>query len=135
MTSSPALTADKDLVYEIVKLCRQYEDGFLGGDYMFSYAGARTEDAPVQVGLILGMHFAYGGSDYEEITAEDLPALRKAYEDVAAIEGTPTIWGTTVFVCRKRNQRPNPRPNTPESITALVADLPPGPYELDNWQK
>lgn len=120
------MATDKDLVYEIIKLCCQYEDGIPSADYMFSHDGSS-----MHAGLILGMHFAYGGSDYEEITAEDFPELRRAYEDVAVIEGTPTYWATTVFVCRKRNQRPNPRPNTPDSITALVADLPPGPYEKE----
>lgn len=44
--------------------------------------------------------FFCGCSDAEEVEVEDLPALEKAMEDGGY------IWGSYLFVCRKRGMRP-----------------------------
>ena len=44
--------------------------------------------------------FFWGCSDAEEIEVDDLPALEKAMEDGGY------IWGSYLFVCRKRGMRP-----------------------------
>lgn len=49
----------------------------------------------------------WGCSDREEILPTDLPMLRQSYEDVKA-SGTKyySIYGQTLFICRKRGMRP-----------------------------
>lgn len=49
--------------------------------------------------------FCWACADGEDITADSLPELKKAIEDVVALD-RPSYYGTLLYCCRRRKMRP-----------------------------
>ena len=63
--------------------------------------------------------FAWACADCEEVKEEDLPDLQRAIDDVIEAAGEDgRSWGTNLWVCRKREMRPQGAfyPGMPEAV-------------------
>jgi len=75
------------------------------------------EYAPITIFVTCNDVFFWGSADCEEITAEDLPALKQACDDANAATigdhvgtgkqfGYGSIYGPVLWIARKRKERP-----------------------------
>lgn len=76
--------------------------------------------APVTFFATCNDFFAWGGSDVEPITPQDVPLLEQAADDVDTVAGGGG-WAGELFAARKRGMRPQ---------GAAYADIPQGLWPL-----
>lgn len=64
------------------------------------------EDGTISFYINVNDRFAWACADAEDITAEDLPELERAILDCQAADSCAAAYGPFLFVCRKRQMRP-----------------------------
>ena len=93
---------NRDLIYEVIKLVAELDEGDTD-DFMFWPVTAEG----VRVVVNCSDVFAWGSADGEIVTEENLPILRKAYEDeIAASPEDVALHAGWLFCARVRNMRP-----------------------------
>lgn len=63
-----------------------------------------TQEDSLHFSLDCSDFFMWGCADSQEVTTENLPVLKKAYEDANAVGARSWAWA--LFVCRVQNMRP-----------------------------
>lgn len=95
-------TDNRDLIYQVIALAAELDEGETS-DFMFWPLTAEG----VRVSVNCSDVFYWGCADAEVITPENLPLLRKAYEDeIAASPDDVQLHAGWLFVSRIRNLRP-----------------------------
>lgn len=64
------------------------------------------EYAPITFWINCNDLMAWGSSDGEDLTIENLSVLRQSIDDIETIDKVGFIYGPSLFVCRMRKQRP-----------------------------
>jgi hypothetical protein len=95
-------TDNRDLIYEVIKLVAELDEGETE-DFMFW----PVTPEGVRVSVTCSDVFAWACADAEIITPENLPLLRKAYEDeITASPDGVALHAGWLFVARVRGERP-----------------------------
>lgn len=84
-------------IVEVLRLTKSPNNGAL--------MWAVDKDGSLWVGVNCSDTFAWGCSDAEEITADNLPELQRAYADCAGIQNGD-IWAPDLFAARVRRRKP-----------------------------
>lgn len=96
----PELTAEEQLAF-LHELLQTTQTADINSELLWHTDGRR-----IQVWANVSDVFAWGGSDAEEITPENLPILMQAVADLTSIHRFDAIYAPELFAARLRGMRP-----------------------------